>query len=201
MTVRIAYVAPDVAALPCDPVSGSMSRWYVVQTEPVSEFLALNGLALLAGITAYLPTEVRRRRKMRHGRPVFENGKPVREETIRAFFPGYLFARFDARDPAWGAILRTRGVKRLFCHASGQPIPVADVAVEAIQARGRAGDGAIDLEAPAFAPLAPGMRVRIPDGPFADLAAVVQWTDQRRVEVLLGLLRVTVDRRTVELVA
>lgn len=185
---------------PCDPALGGVV-WHVLQTEPAHEFYALNAVAELPGLRPYLPVEVRRRVAMRGGRPVIENGQRKREDVLRPFFPGYLFVAFDPRGAEWAPIMRrnreTRTVK-LFCDTAWRPMRVPDGVIAALQARGRAGDGAIDLEAPSFAPLAVGQSVRLPGGPFEDLGGVVRWTDQRRVEVLLGMLRVTVDRAQVE---
>lgn len=205
MPLDIVAVSPHTGAQsrPCDPALGGVMRWHVVQTEPSREFEALNAIAAIEGLRPYLPTEIRRRVLMRNGRPVFENGVRQRETVLRPFFPGYLFVQFDPREPAWAPIMRrnreTRTV-RLFCDPQLRPLSVPDAVVAALQARGRAGDGAIDLKAPAFGPVAVGASVRLPGSVFDDMAGVVTWTDQRRVEVLMGLLRVTVDRPMVEVV-
>lgn len=187
----------------CEPLLGGVAQWHVLQTEPAHEFQAFARTSLLPGVRPWLATEVRWRQVLRNGRPVFENGARKREQVLRPFFPGYLFVAFDPRGTDWAPIMRrnreTRTV-RLFTDSYLRPLPLPYGVVERLQARGRAGDGAIDLEARPFTPLAVGARVRLPDGPFADLDAVVTWTDQRRVEVLMGLLRATVDRTQVVVV-
>lgn len=198
MTRLSAYTPNDVAVTPNDPACGAMP-WHVVQSEPSHEFAALNAISALPGVRGYLPLEVTTRAKMRHGRPVIEDGRRVIEQAFHPFFRGYLFAQFDPDAPHWPHIARARGVKRIMCTARNWPIPVPRGFVERLQARGRAGDGAIDLAAPAPL-LAPGTKVRLPDGPFADLDAVVAATAGDRVAVMLGMLRVTVERAALEVV-
>lgn len=179
----------------CDPKSGSM-RWYVFQAEPSSEFVALDRLSIVPGVTPYMPIEIKRRRKMRGGRPILLNGKYVLEEVKRPFFVGYGLVRFDVSDPSWGAIKYTEGVKRLLCNTIGSPLPISDAAVNAIRAQGRAGDGAIDLQAVQF-PLEVGQKVTV-GGPFGDMAAVIQSADSARITVLMGALVVSVGRAQVK---
>src|SRR4051812_48180421 len=149
----------------CDPLCGTMPRWHVFQTEPCSEFRAQMLLCGIPGIRPWVPVEARRRRKMKSGRPVLLNGQYVQEEVIRPFFPGYGLVRFDVSDPSWGAIKYTEGVKRLLCSPSGAPLPIPDAHVDRLRAQGRAGDGAIDLQAVPF-PLMLGQRVTV-GGAFA----------------------------------
>lgn len=179
----------------CDPASGSMPRWHVFQSEPSSEFHAQIMLRDIPGVEVWVPVEIRRRRKMRSGRPVLVNGRPVTEEVRRPYFTGYGLVRFCVSDPSWGAIRYTEGVKRLLCSPTGSPLPIADVHVDRLRAQGRAGDGAIDLQAMPF-PLFPGQRVTV-GGPFGDVLGMVAASDSARVTVLMGLLRVTVPRAQV----
>ena len=181
-----------------------MVSWHVVQTEPQREFAALHAIANLPGLKPWLPTEVHRRKALRNGRPVYEHGQRVTVEAIHPLFRGYLLVAFDAASPCWAPLMRrnreTRTVK-LFCDTAWRPLTLPESEVAAWQARGRAGDGAIDMEDVELPPLANGARVTLPGGPWAGIEAVVQSSVMRRVEILMGLLRVTVDRGQVEVVA
>lgn len=176
---------PTVPARACDRDGGARARWHVVETQPHAEFRALRELA---DFRCHLPTVVRYRKLLRHGRPVIERGRAVEEAVIRPFFPGYLFVRFDPDAAAWAAIPRTPGVKRLLCSARNQPLPLPNGEVERWMAKGRAGDGAIDERAPAFPSVAAGDMVRITAGPLTDMPALVQLSDRDRVVVLLAML-------------
>jgi hypothetical protein len=183
----------------CDRSDGACSPpWMVVQTEPAREFEALFRVSTLPHVRAWLATEVRRRVALRNGRPVIENGHRKREEALVPLFRGYLFVCGQGWGPLlrWNREMRTT---RLLTDTGLRPLLMPRGAVEALQARGRAGDGAIDLEAPAFGPVAVGACVRV-GGPFGDIEGLVRWTDQQRVEVMMGMLRVTVDRAMVEVV-
>jgi transcription antitermination factor NusG len=183
---------------PNDRVDGA---WHVVQTEPWREFQARDRIAELPGLHPWLPTEVYSRQITKHGRPFYANGIRVVEEAHRAFFPGYLLVHFDANEPHWAPLLRWNPqlrTIRLFVSSSGQPLPLPHATVAALEGCCRASDGAIDMRVRDEKHLAVGASVRLLEGcPFEGLAGTVRWTDQRRVEVLLGLLRVTVERRYV----
>lgn len=170
-----------------------MLRWYVVQTEPRREYSVFSEIAAL-GIRPYLPQIVSWRIAYRHGRVIRANGAPVEEPVLKPFFPGYLFVSFDVAEPGWSAIYRTRGVVQMFSR-DGRPIPLPPLdrqkggwtLVEQLQARGRAGDGAIDLRADAPPPFPPGEIVRVTDGPFTSFQAIVQASDDARVQLLVSM--------------
>jgi transcription antitermination factor NusG len=67
--------------------------------------------------------------------------------------------------------------------------------VEALQARGRPGDGVIDERyvGPEFPGIAAGERVRITDGPFADLHGICRWSNQKRISLLLEVMGTFVE--------
>ena len=185
----------------CDHKLGGVVRWYLLQTEPNRAFEALRAVASIPGIKPWLATEVARRVVLRNGRPVMVNGQRKREEVLKPLFGSYMFAAFDAYGDAWAPLLRRNRefcTVRLFTDTAFRPIPLPVGDVEAIQARGRAGDGAIDLEAPAFPPLPLGAPVRLTDSPFTEIGKVVRATEAGRVEILFGRLRVTAARDRVE---
>ncbi len=75
--------------------------WYVVQSKASQEIRAWISVADLRFET-FFPQE---------RRIVVHAGK--REAVLRAFYPSYLFARFDLDADAWGAILRSPGVSTI----------------------------------------------------------------------------------------
>jgi transcriptional antiterminator RfaH len=149
------------------------SRWYVVQTQPHAERKAIGHL-VRQGFAAYLPRYLKRRR---HARKI---------ETVAApLFPRYLFVTVDMETQRWRSIHSTFGVSRLVCNGD-EPAPVPAAVVAALQGREDAG-GFVQLEQrPRFAP---GERVRIVDGVFADSLGLFEgMADRERVAILLDLL-------------
>ena len=177
-------------------------QWFVCQTEPQAEFAALRRVAALPGVKPWLVLEVRRRVLLRHGRPVFIGPQKQHEEVLRPFFTGYLLVSFDPDGEAYAPLLRWNRelrTRRLLTDPAYKPLPIAPGVVEDLQRQGRAGDGAIDLESlPVALFLKPGDEVRIAEGPFANRRAVVSWTDQQRVQVLLGTLKVSIGRGQIQ---
>ena len=162
------------------------TRWYVVQTHAHAEGKAAAHLAR-QGFDAYLPRYLKRRRHAR------------RIETVAApLFPRYLFVTVDMETQRWRSIHSTFGVSRLVCNGD-EPAPVPPAVVAALQAREDAG-GLVQLERrPRFAP---GERVRIVDGVFADTLGLFEgMADRERVAILLDLLgrkvRVLLDEGTI----
>lgn len=166
--------------------------WFCVQTEHKSEHQALRALTEI-GFKAFLPEIVVR--QTRYGKT---------EAVIKPLFPSYLFATFDPVTDQWGHIYRARGVKRVFTNTSGRPVALRIGEIEHVMAAGRAGDGAIDPEAPAFPRIAPGASVRITGGPMTDWAGVCAWSTDERIGVLMTMFNaervVPMPRASVEVV-
>lgn len=147
-----------------------MVEWYVVETQRHRERVARAVLAE-RGIASYLPR-------------VVQWPRPAVGSAVAPMFPGYLFVRVSYVEDGH-RVVRSNGVKA-FVAFGGDPVPVADEAIEFL--RGREGpDGVIhcggqDVD---------GAAVRIVDGPFRGLTAVVT---QRlgagdRVRVLMEILQ------------
>jgi transcriptional antiterminator RfaH len=150
-----------------------MTCWYVVQTQPHAESKAMGHL-IRQGFVAYLPRYLKRRR---HARKI---------ETVAApLFPRYLFVTVDMETQRWRSIHSTFGVTRLVCNGD-DPAPVSPAVVAALKVREDAG-GFVQFERrPRFAP---GERVRIVDGVFADTLGLFEgMADRERVAILLDLL-------------
>jgi transcription antitermination factor NusG len=144
--------------------------WYVVETQRHRERVAA---AVLRGrgIASYLPR-------------VAQWPRPVVGASVAPLFPGYLFVRAAWREQGQ-RVLRTSGVKA-FVAFGGAPVPLADEAVEFLRSR-EGPDGLIHCSAES-ADAAP---VRIVDGPFRGLTAVVteRLTARDRVRVLMEILQ------------
>lgn len=166
--------------------------WYVVNTESRHEVLARGEIAK-AGLVAYLPTVFRQER---HGR-----GRVRAVE--RPIFPGYLFAKCEARADHWGLVMRSRGVHRLL-GCGGLPLSVEPDEIDAIrlyeteqlekerdrirrdEAARKAREGG---KSGIVWDFSPSERVRIKSGPFAgfyaELEAAVDEHD--RIKALVKL--------------
>ena len=150
-----------------------MERWYVVNTRPRAEGLALANLDN-QGFRAYLPRFLRRRHHAR------------RIETVAApLFPGYLFVALDLLVTRWRAVHSTIGVKRLVCNGE-QPTAVPVGVVEDIRACEDEAGLVIMTKQALFRK---GDAVRIMAGALCDQIGLFDCaTDGERVIVLLELL-------------
>jgi transcriptional antiterminator RfaH len=149
------------------------SRWYVVQTQPHAETKAMGHL-IRQGFAAYLPCYLKRRR---HARRI--------EMVAAPLFPRYLFVTVDMATQRWRSIHSTTGVARLVCNGD-DPAPVPPDVVAALQRR-EDDAGFVKLER--RQPFAPGERVRVVEGVFADNLGLFEgMADRERVAILLDLL-------------
>jgi transcriptional antiterminator RfaH len=149
------------------------SRWYVVQTQPHAETKAMGHL-IRQDFAVYLPRYLKRRR---HARRVDMVAAPL--------FPRYLFVTVDVEMQRWRSIHSTTGVARLVCNGD-DPAPVPPDVVAALQRREDT-DGFVKLER--RQQFAPGERVRVVDGVFADNLGLFEgMADKERVAILLDLL-------------
>lgn len=141
--------------------------WFVLQTNRNKERLAQLALGQ-RGITSYLPR-------------IVQWPAPAVGSPIAPLFPGYLFVRLQTDDCA--RVSWTPGV-RAFVSFGGGPATIDASAIEFLHGR-EAEDGLIHCE-----PL-PAMReVRIVNGPFRGLTAVIErcLPAGERVRVLMQLL-------------
>ncbi|MBI1180263.1 MAG: transcriptional activator RfaH [Alphaproteobacteria bacterium] len=145
-------------------------RWYVAQTAPRKETVALQNL-WNQGFEACCPRVSRTRR---HARKFTEVREPV--------FPGYVFVGIDLSDQPWRSINGTLGVTRLLTDGAG-PVPLQSGLVEEIVAlSGDAGQGRTRG-------LSVGQDVRLRKGPFVDFVGrIVSLSTGQRVRVLLQLM-------------
>jgi transcription elongation factor/antiterminator RfaH len=146
-------------------------RWYVVQTQPHAENRAVLNLRR-QDYRVFCP---RLRKTVRHARRSTVSLVPL--------FPGYVFLHLDVSRRQWRSVNGTFGVARLIMQGD-LPQPVPRGVIELLLDRADA-DGGVG-----WAPsLKPGQPVRISEGPFAGLVAILEQLDENgRVRVLLKLL-------------
>lgn len=146
-------------------------RWYAVYCQPHREVAAAAHLEN-QGFAVFLP---KREKTRRHARKI--------EKVRRPFFPGYVFIALDIEHERWRCVNSTFGVIRIVMQ-NDRPAPAPVGAIEALLA---ACDGEQILR---FSPdLTIGQKVRVVDGPFADLVGeLYQLTDSERVRVLLEIM-------------
>lgn len=150
-----------------------MKRWFVAQTRPHAERRALEHLTN-QGFEAWLPEYLKRRR---HARQV--------DWVRRPLFPCYLFLHLDLDAERWRSVLGTVGIVGLV-GGDRRPTPCADEVIAAI--RQRVDDNGLVVVDTAST-FRVGEKIKIAEGPFADLEGVfLNLTDRERVQILLNLL-------------
>ena len=140
-----------------------MADWYVLNTKPRKES-QVESLLTQAGFTVYLP-------------------RYRQDSTIKPFFPGYLFLKFNyPRD--YQKIVYTRGVNKIV--GNGQrPVPVEPEVISCLQAREK--NGLIELMKYGDDPQ-PGDEILVMEGPLKGLKGIFyrELSDQQRVMILLN---------------
>jgi transcriptional antiterminator RfaH len=140
--------------------------WYLIQCKPRQDERAEENL-LRQGYSCYRPKI--RRRAPGSNRP-----------TQDSLFPGYLFIAISP-DDAWAPLRSTRGVARVVGFG-GQPQPISAELIGQLRQR---------ESAPlAEASLKPGEKVRIKQGPLAEMDAIFLSMDgNERVVLLLNIMQ------------
>jgi transcriptional antiterminator RfaH len=162
----------------------SRKAWFVVNTQPHKEALAIANLAN-QGFTTYCPLV---RRRIRHARRS--------RDVLRPLFPGYVFVESAFDKSAWRPLLSTFGVRSLV-RSGDEPSRLDPRFIEALRAREN--DGVI--VAPA-SPYREGQQIRIVEGPFDGTVATILALDEKdRLIVLMDVLnrpvRVRLDARQI----
>ena len=152
-------------------VKNPMLRWYVVQTKPKKEQVAVFHLEQ-GSIEVFCP-------KMEATSIVYGRSRKV----IKALFPNYIFAHFDPF-VSYRLVRWSSGVSRVLGFEDG-PAPVDDQVIEIIKRR-------VDKNCVARKALhfKAKDRIRIRSGPLRDLMGIFErWgSEEGRVKVLLNLL-------------
>ena len=155
------------------PDAGTDDRFYVVQTQPQRERLAVKELSN-QGFRTFLPC-------LKHPPRVWK-GKFL-EPRLEPLFPKYLFVQLSLTEEPWRSINGTRGVIRVMCMDSERPSPVPQEAMLRLLAAGEM----IDVQS-AGLPFNPGDTVEFQSGSFRGRHALVSLCAKDRVTLLLDLL-------------
>jgi len=160
-------------------------QWFALHTKPAAETIAAQTVSTL-GLETFLP--IARSVSMRRGRAV---------SFIRPLFPGYCFARFEAKAHL-RSVRYSRGVLRVV--GTGEhPWPIDEAIIHEVQSRLDV-NGEIELSNPS---LRRGDPVRVCDGPLAGWTGVFdgQLDDRLRVVIFLEAIqqtRAVINRQWVE---
>jgi transcriptional antiterminator RfaH len=158
-----------------NPSNSTNILWYVIQTKPGNEHRVETNL-LNQEIETFLPLIEAYQ---------WKSGKMV--QTIKPFFPNYLFSRLNLRLHYY-KVKWTRGVSKVL-GAGNEPVPISEKVIQSIKER--MGNGNIvKLEDE----LKEGDFIQITSGPFRDLTGIFQkkMSGSGRVRVLLSLIGVDV---------
>ena len=117
---------------------------------------------------------------------VWSRRRAVRHLIAVPMFPGYLFLRHDLDKSSYVDIAKTRGLTRILGERWDRPAVIPDNEVETVQ---RLSAARLPLMAHPF--LQEGHRVRITDGPLADVEGVLVESKPAKglLVVSVGLLR------------
>jgi transcriptional antiterminator RfaH len=144
-----------------------MLKWCVAQTKPHEEDIAINNLQRQE-FRVFLP------RLREH------KGKEVR---LVPMFSRYIFVQIETDDMRWAAINSTRGVSRLMMSNIERPSLLPEGWVEMMIEKGAIVDTFLDA-----ASFLKGEEVEFVTGPFNGHRGICQWTNNKRVALLLDIL-------------
>lgn len=150
-----------------------MDRFYVVQTKPQKERLAVQeienqGFAVFYPVIRHLPKVIK--------------GK-LYEARTSPLFPKYLFVQFNPDYDQWRSLNGTRGVVRVMCMDEERPSPVPLLSMSALLRTG----GVIE-EQSAGLPFSPSDVVEFVEGAMKGCQGIVQLCTHDRVSLLMNLL-------------
>lgn len=167
--------------------TGAHAGWFVVQTHPHREALAIENLKR-QDFTVYCPLV---RRRVRHARRAHDARRPL--------FPGYVFVADDAAAQRWRPILSTLGVRSLV-RVGDRPGTLDGAFISALKAREV--DGVIGLP---DQDLKPGQRVVVQGGPMDGvIGTILETRESQRHLILLEFMnapvKAQVEQRNLRLV-
>jgi len=152
-------------------VAKASSYWCAVQTQPNREALAALNLDR-QGFEVFFP---RRLRTVRHARRL--------QHRLVGYFPGYLFVRLNAATDPWRSVNGTFGVRNLVM-CGDRPARAPDALIDFLRDHAGA-DGFIK----SLQDFAPGDRVKVLSGPFADVIGTLERVEGAgRVRILMELI-------------
>jgi transcriptional antiterminator RfaH len=146
--------------------------WFAVYTKPRQEHIALEHLER-QGFRCFLPLAVNPYQR--------RSGRKLRVEPL---FPRYLFLHAKPDQQSLGPVRSTRGVATLVRFGMDLAC-VPEAVIRAIDARRDPETGLVMLDP---APVAPGDRVRVFDGPLAGLEGIFRERKGEKRALLLARL-------------
>ncbi len=160
-------------------------RWYCVHTDRDAHLRA-DIEVRLAGFEVFNPSVWRAAEPMRRDR----NGvvRPAKPDRIVPMFPRYFLTRFNISDPSWGQIEHLDGVDRLMTAPGGRPGAIADDKVALLLGLVEPNHCAYPANHIHMNPIDPGTCLRLLSGGMEGREGICQWSDGRRVRLLLELL-------------
>ncbi len=149
------------------------AQWYAIHTNPKQEDRAYYNLQDMR-VESFAP-RIKQKSNSRRAN--------TRGYLVKSLFPGYIFARFEML-PWLHKVRFTRGVHSVV-NCDGQPLPIEDEIIAAIQAR-VAEDGFVKFNDEFKA----GEKVIITSGAFKGLAGMFErkLNDSERVVILLNTI-------------
>lgn len=150
-----------------------MDRFYVVQTQPQRERLAVNELRN-QDFKIFYPV-------IRH-LPRISRGRLV-DSRLSPLFPKYVFVSLDLELDQWRSINGTRGVTRLICMDEDRPSPIANAVMARLLAAGE-----LIEEREAGLPFNINDLVEFTDGPMKGIQGIVSLCAADRVSLLMDML-------------
>lgn len=150
-----------------------MDRFYVVQTQPQRERLAVNELRN-QNFQTFFPV-------IRH-LPRTSRGR-LGDSRISPLFPKYVFVSLDLELDQWRSINGTRGVTRLICMDEDRPSAVSPFVMERLLAAGE-----IIEEREAGLPFNINDLVEFIEGPMKGIQGIVSLCAVDRVSLLMDML-------------
>lgn len=150
-----------------------MNRYYVVQTQPLRERLAIQEL-LNQDFQTFFPV-------IKH-LPRIAKGK-LEPSRLSPLFPRYLFVSLDLEYDQWRCINGTRGVTRIICMDEDRPSPVSDIVMTRLLAAGE-----VIEEKAAGLPFDINDTVEFVSGPMKGIQGIVSLCAADRVSLLMDML-------------
>lgn len=160
-------------------------RWYCVRTD-IDAQLRADIEVRLAGFEVFNPSVFRVAEPMRRDR----NGivRPAKPDRIVQMFPRYFLTRFNIADPSWGEIEHLDGVDHLMTAPGGRPGAIADDKVALLFGLVESNHCAYPANHLHMSPIDRGTALRLLSGGMEGREGICEWSDGRRVRLLLSIL-------------
>lgn len=162
-------------------------QWFCVRTIYGGERLA-DTETRLAGFEVFNPSVWRAAESARRDR----NGvvRPARPDRITSLFPRFYFARMNLADPSWHQIKRLPGVERIMGRVGnlGVPAPLSDSVINLLLGMCEPNHCIYPANHLHMNPIDVGTSLRLMTGSMEGHTGICEWSDGRRVRLLLSIL-------------